>query len=192
MAGDVENSGGLGAGPGAFAEVLDAARTGDERAFSALWRWLNPAVVRWLAVTVPDGRDDVALEVWVSVVRGLDAFERDERELRGWVSRWLAVDWGRRRRRRLEAPLPARIDPAGPNDASQEVSEATAIEAAIALLRRLRPDQAEVVALRVIAGLTVAETAAVVEKSEGAVRVLCHRGLRALERLVTPEVRQGV
>ena len=88
--------------------------------------------------------------------------------------------------------MPARIDPAGPNDPSEEVSEATAIEAAIALLRRLTPDRAEVVALRVIAGLTVAETAAVVEKSEGAVRVLCHRALRALERLVTPEVRQGV
>ena len=183
------------AGPGAFADVLDAARTGDELAFSKLWQWLNPALVRWLAVTVPDGGDDVASEVWVSIVRGLDVFEGDEREFRGWVftmAHRRAIDWGRRRRRRLHAPLPDGVDPPSPTDASEAVWEASAVEAALALLRRLRPDQAEVVALRVIAGLTVAETAGVVGKSEGAVRVLCHRGLRALERHVAPDVRQRV
>jgi RNA polymerase sigma-70 factor, ECF subfamily len=182
-------------GPGAFADVLDAARTGDERAFAALWRWLNPALLRWLAVTVPDGRDDVASEVWMSIVAGLDIFVGDERKFRGWVftmARRRAIDWGRRRRRRLDVPLSAGGDPPGVNDASEAVWEATAIGAAIALLRRLKPDQAEVVALRVIAGLTVAETAAVVDKSEGAVRVLCHRGLRALERHLAPDVRQRV
>jgi RNA polymerase sigma-70 factor (ECF subfamily) len=180
-------------GPGAFADVLEAARIGDEEAFSALWRWLNPALVRWLAVAVPDGRDDVASEVWMSIVRGLNVFEGDERKFRGWVftlARRRAIDWGRRRRRRFDAPLSASVDPPSPHDAGEAVWEATAIEAAIALLCRLKPDQAEVVALRVIAGLTVAETAAVIGKSEGAVRVLCHRGLRALERHLAPDVRQ--
>jgi RNA polymerase sigma-70 factor (ECF subfamily) len=60
------------------------------------------------------------------------------------------------------------------------------------MLRQLRPDQAEVVALRVIAGLTVTETAAVVNKSDGAVRVLCHRGLRALARQLHTEIAEGV
>jgi RNA polymerase sigma-70 factor (ECF subfamily) len=182
-------------GPGAFADVLDGARAGDEQAFSALWRWLNPPLVRWLAVTVPDGRDDVASEVWVSIIRGLDVFQGDERRFRGWVfmlARRRAIDWGRRRRRHLDAPLPEGVEPPSPNDASEGVWEATAVEAAVALLRRLKPDQAEVVALRVIGGLTVAETAAVVDKSEGAVRVLCHRGLRALARHVAVDVRQRV
>jgi RNA polymerase sigma-70 factor (ECF subfamily) len=182
-------------GPGAFADVLDAARAGDEEAFSALWRWLNPPLARWLAVTVPDGRDDVASEVWVSIIRGLDVFTGDERRFRGWVftlARRRAIDWGRRRRRHLDAPLPEEVEPPSPNDASEAVSEAMAVEAAVALLRRLKHDQAEVVALRVIAGLTVAETAAVVDKSEGAVRVLCHRGLRALARHVAVDAGQRV
>jgi RNA polymerase sigma-70 factor (ECF subfamily) len=181
--------------PGAFADVLDAAQGGDERAFSALWRWLNPPLVRWLAVTVPDGGDDVASEVWVSIVRGLDVFEGDERAFRGWaftIARRRAIDWGRRRRRRLDVPLSDGVDVRSPSDASEAVSEATAVEAAVALLRSLNPDQAEVVALRVIAGLTVAETAAVVGKSEGAVRVMCHRGLRALERHVVADVQHQV
>ena len=59
-----------------------------------------------------------------------------------------------------------------------------ALEAALTLLRDLTPDQREVVALRVIAGLTVRETAAIVHKSDGAVRVLSHRALRSLAKQV--------
>ena len=165
---------------------MDAAQGGDERAFSALWRWLNPPLVRWLAVTAPDGGDDVASEVWVSIIRGLDVFEGDERAFRGWaftIARRRAIDWGRRRRRRRDVPLSDGVDRPGPSDASEAVSEATAVEAAVALLRSLNPDQAE---------LTVAETAAVVEKSEGAVRVMCHRGLRALERHIAADVQHQV
>jgi RNA polymerase sigma-70 factor (ECF subfamily) len=63
----------------------------------------------------------------------------------------------------------------------------TAVEAALSLLQLLTPDQREVVALRVITGMSVRETAAVVNKSAGAVRVLCHRGLRVLARQLAVE-----
>jgi RNA polymerase sigma-70 factor (ECF subfamily) len=53
---------------------------------------------------------------------------------------------------------------------------------AIAMVRRLPPDQADMVMLRVVAGLDVAVVADIVGKSPGAVRVSVHRGLRALAR----------
>jgi RNA polymerase sigma-70 factor (ECF subfamily) len=57
----------------------------------------------------------------------------------------------------------------------------------------LTPEQREAVALRVIVGMTVGETAAVVHKSEGAVRILCHRGLRALaQQLDAERLAEGV
>jgi RNA polymerase sigma-70 factor (ECF subfamily) len=72
------------------------------------------------------------------------------------------------------------------------VDEANALAAAVALLRQLTPDQREVVALRVIVGMTVRETAMVVDKSEGAVRVLCHRGLRTMaERIEAEQAARG-
>jgi RNA polymerase sigma-70 factor (ECF subfamily) len=169
----------------AFVDVLDGARAGDESAFSILWRWLQPPLLRWLAIVAPDGGEDVAADVWLSVVRGLDSFDGGEREFRGWVftiARRRAIDWGRNRRRQPTTveldgvDIPAAIDP------SEVISGEVAVETAIAMLRKLHPDQAEVVALRVIAGFTVPETAAVVNKSDGAVRVLCHRGLRSLAR----------
>ena len=53
-------------------------------------------------------------------------------------------------------------------------------------MRRLPPLQAEVVLLRVVAGLPVSEVADVLGRTPGAVRVAAHRGLRALADLVAP------
>ena len=64
--------------------------------------------------------------------------------------------------------------------ASVEQEEST--RRAVALIRTLPPDQAEVVMLRVVAGLEPAEVARIIGKSPGAVRVLGHRGLRRLAR----------
>jgi RNA polymerase sigma-70 factor, ECF subfamily len=50
----------------------------------------------------------------------------------------------------------------------------------VALVARLSPDQAEVVALRIIAGLDTEAVARILRKSPGAVRVVLHRGLRTL------------
>ncbi len=54
------------------------------------------------------------------------------------------------------------------------------MQSAAALLGRLSPDQAEAVALRVIAGLGTPDVARILGKSPGAVRVALHRGLRTL------------
>ncbi len=185
------------AGADAFDDVLVSARAGDELAFASLWRWLNPPLVRWLTVVAPWNGEDVASEVWLSVSRGLASFEGGERQFRGWVftiARRRAVDWARRRRR--QPPLAALdgIDVVDPMAASSATVEAeTALDAALAMLRTLTVAQREVVALRVIVGMTVRETAAVVSKSEAAVRVLCHRGLRALaQQLDAEQLAEGV
>jgi RNA polymerase sigma-70 factor, ECF subfamily len=183
------------AGSGAFEDVLEQARSGDEAAFAMLWRWLHPPLLRWLGVVAPVGVDDVASEVWLSVVRGLDSFEGGERQFRGWVftiARRRAIDWARHRRRQPAITTLDGVDVAAPAEASEALWPDAGVEAVVALLRELRADQAEVVALRMIAGLTVTETATVVNKSDGAVRVLCHRGLRALARRLNAEVAEGV
>jgi RNA polymerase sigma-70 factor (ECF subfamily) len=53
-------------------------------------------------------------------------------------------------------------------------------EAALAHIARLPADQAEIVLLRVVGGLTVEEVARIVGKKPGTVRVLQHRALKRL------------
>ena len=64
-------------------------------------------------------------------------------------------------------------------------------EAALAYIARLPPDQAEVVLLRVVAGLDVEEVAAIVGKKAGAVRVLQHRALKRLSARLVSERREA-
>ena len=184
------------AGSESFEGVLASSRAGDERAFAVLWRWLQPPLLRWLAVVAPGNVEDVSSEVWLSVTRGLTEFQGDERNFRGWVftlARRRAIDWARRQARQPKHVELGELDMVDPTATSSAlVDEAGALAEALALLHQLTPDQREVLALRVIVGMTVGETAAVVDKTEGAVRVLCHRGLRAIaERLEAEHVTRG-
>jgi RNA polymerase sigma-70 factor, ECF subfamily len=172
-----------------FPAVLAAAQRGDERAFAVLWRDLQPAVLRYLRVAAPAAAEDLAADTWVSVIRGLARFRGDEPGFRALVftaARHRALDWRRQasRRQAAAASVEALYDRPAPDDPAEAVLEAQSTRAALALIAELPRNQAEVVALRMVAGLDVAQVAKLVGKRPGAVRTLTHRGLRRLaERL---------
>jgi RNA polymerase sigma-70 factor, ECF subfamily len=168
-----------------FPELLAAAQGGDERAFAVLWRHLQPALLRYFQVVAPQAAEDLAADTWVSVIRRLEQFRGDERAFRAWlftVARHRAIDWRRQATRRPTnlVPVEQLAERPAPDDPVAQVLEAQSTRAALALLAELPADQAEVVALRVLGGLEVAEVARIVGKRPGAVRVLAHRGLRRL------------
>ncbi len=175
-----------------FPAVLAAAQEGDEGAFSVLWRDGNPALLRYLRVIAPESAEDVAAETWVSVVRGLSRFQGEEGAWRAWLfttARRRVVDDGRRRSRRPESPV-AEVgagEAASAPDAAELALENLATRAAIAAVSSLPPLQAEVVMLRVVAGLDTEAVAGLVGRSPGAVRVAAHRGLRRLAQVLAAE-----
>ena len=167
------------------------AKAGDAAAFRVLWRQSHPRLVRYLRVVAGDGAEDVAAETWLAVTRDLDSFDGDD-DFAGWVftiARNRHLDWRRHEARRPADPVPVdRLDRVAADDnPARSLMEVEGTEAALALVAELPPDQAEVVALRTIGGLTVAEVAAVVGKRRGAVRVLSHRGLRRLAARLSEE-----
>lgn len=176
-------------GPG-FAELLAAAQDGNEDAFSQLWLDGNAALLRYLRVIAPEAADDIAADAWMHVVRGLPRFRGDEAAWRAWLfttARRRMIDQARRRSRRAEEPIhevpAASLPQAG--DAADVALEHLSTRAAIGLLRELPPLQAEVILLRVVAGLDTDAVAKLVGRSPGAVRVAAHRGLRRLAQVLT-------
>jgi RNA polymerase sigma-70 factor, ECF subfamily len=181
----------------AFDTELASAQDGDEHAFASLYRGVHPGLLRFLHGVCAGGAEDVAADTWVEVVRALDRFVGDEQHFRAWVftiARRKAIDRGRYDGRRPVAPVDdvALYAVAAP-DTAELVERADATDAAIALVRTLPPDQAEVILLRVVAGLEIAHVAELLGKSNGAVRVLTHRGLKRLgARLAAASVREQV
>ena len=172
-----------------FPSVLAAAQQGDEEAFSALWLDGNLALLRYLRVIAPEFAEDIAAETWVGVIRGLDRFRGGEGAWRAWLfttARRRVVDERRRRSRRPESP--AAEVPEGhlaeADTADQALANLTAREA-VAAVASLPPLQAEVIMLRVVAGMDTDAVARLLGRSPGAVRVAAHRGLRRLAQMMT-------
>jgi RNA polymerase sigma-70 factor (ECF subfamily) len=177
-----------------FTAVLAAAADGDELAFGVLWRDLQPALLRYLNAFARGAGEDLASETWLRVVGGLGSFTGDERAFRAWVftvARHRAVDrWRRAARHQDElVPLDALTDLPAADDPAGAAVDAISSQAAVARIATLPRDQAEVVLLRVVAGLEVAEVAAITGKRPGNVRVLAHRALRRLAAQLTEDPR---
>ena len=166
----------------AFGVVLARAQAGDEAAFACLFRDVQPALVRYLRVITPDA-EDVASETWLRVVTGLPGFRGQEDAFRAWlftIARHRAADAGRSRARRpVSLELTEADQPAVPDTADLAL-EAISVRSVVALIATLPRDQAEIVMLRVVGGLDVADVGRIVGKSPGAVRVAAHRALRRL------------
>jgi RNA polymerase sigma-70 factor (ECF subfamily) len=168
-----------------FPAVLSAAVAGDVEAFGVLWRSAHPMLLRYLRVLCGEAAEDVASETWLRAIAKLGSFHGDEQGFRGWlvvIARNHARDVHRHAARRPETLSPDLsehqmiITP----DPAELVLERAGTEAALRLVATLPPDQAEMVALRVVVGLDVADVARIVGRSPGAVRVAVHRGLRTL------------
>ena len=82
------------------------------------------------------------------------------------------------------------LDRPATDDTAAAALDNLSTEEALALIATLPAQQAEVIVLRVIAGLDVAQVARITGKRPGAVRAAAHRGLRVLAvRLSVPAVR---
>jgi len=177
-----------------FGSVLAAARTGAEWALAALYLEFHPGLLRYLRAQEPNDGEDLVSETWLDAAAGLDRFQGDEWAFRRWlftIAQRRLIDHRRRRERSRRAPtsLAAFGQRSGPDDTEAAVLAASETETALARIAALPPDQAEVVLLRVLAGLEVADVAKIVGKKPGAVRVLQHR---ALQRLAEQLARDGI
>jgi RNA polymerase sigma-70 factor, ECF subfamily len=173
-------------GDGDLDRALAAARRGEEPGFAELWHALQPAVLRYLRAVVGDLAEDVASETWLHAAREVQVFRGDAAGFRVWlfrVARHRALDELRRTGRRKESAGDAEEIMAslpGDDDTASEAVERMSTERALQLIGTLPKHQAEAVLLRVVAGLDVAQTAQVLGKRDGAIRIAAMRGLQRL------------
>ncbi len=199
MGGWTEATAGLPVRPGDvdLAGAVGRAQHGDPDAFRALYRDIQPRLLRYLHTLVGGDAEDVASETWLQVTRDLPGFTGDYDGFRGWVAtiaRHRALDHLRHHARRPPAlPVPAEDLAAypsgrpGADDTADGALEALSTGAALALIATLPPDQAEAVLLRAVLGLDAATAATVLGKRPGAVRTAAYRGLRTLATRIGTE-----
>jgi RNA polymerase sigma factor (sigma-70 family) len=169
-----------------FNEILAAARSGAEWAWSELYGSLAGQVTGYLAARGAAEPEDLASEVFLQVARSIVRFEGDLASFRSWVfvitHRRLLDERRKHARRPTEIGLDRVLEPGPGGDVEVEAVGSLVTEEIAELLEALTEPQRNVLALRIIAGLTLAETAQVVGRRVGAVKALQRRAVEALRK----------
>lgn len=167
-----------------FPQVLRAASDGADWAWAELYGEFAPGLLRFISSQGAADPEDCLGECFVQLVRNLPSFSGDEASFRAWlyrIARNRVVDAWRAARRRpvvLTADVTEVLDA---RDQQEPVDvELTARYSVHDVLATLGEDQRAVIVLRVLDQFSVEETAVILERSPGAVRVLQHRALKSL------------
>ncbi|MCA9599649.1 MAG: RNA polymerase sigma factor [Myxococcales bacterium] len=172
-------------------ELMAAYMAGDTSAFHELFRRYAPILQRVLARGL-NGReesDDLVQQTFLHLHRARNDFKPGAR-VRPWlftIALNLKREHFRRVKRRPEAPLEldGRLDPSVGPQGHARSDAASTLKAA---LQQIPPDQAEVIALHWLDGLSFPEVAEVVGATLSAVKVRAHRGYAAMRAYLDRDV----
>jgi RNA polymerase sigma-70 factor (ECF subfamily) len=166
---------------------LNQARRGEQTGFTGVYHCLAGRVAGYVRGRGVGDVDEVVNDVFVGAFRNLSTFDGDAVRFRSWIfgiAHNKAADWHRASHRQPRTiPLDGQsfAGVAGVDAALDSIGSGTVSE----LLAALTDDQRDVLLLRVVADLSLVETAEALDKPVGAVKSLQRRALASLERILS-------
>jgi RNA polymerase sigma factor (sigma-70 family) len=178
---------------GLTAADLVGARCREPAAVTRVYTAYAPALFGFFLAAVGDRptAEDLTGDVFKNAIEGLPSFRGSVEMLGGWLFTIAHHDLSDHRRRQARNPIQPLDDlleeaaqAGGADDPEELAIERIEGDRVLAAVRQLSPDQREVLLLRMAAGLTTPEVAAIVGKTTGAVKALQRRGLASLARVL--------
>ena len=175
--------------------LVDLARSGDVDAFGLLYDHYQGSVYRFLYYRTRSTQlaEDLTSETFFRALRSMSNFRWQGKDFGAWlmtIARNLCTDHFKAGRTRLEITT----EDMGDHDDATEGPESAVLasltnELLMEALTQLPDEQRDCLVMRFLQGLSIAETAAVLERSDGAVKQLQLRGVRNLAKLLPEGVR---
>ena len=176
--------------------LVELARKGDSEAFGMLYDHYQSSVYRFLFYRTRSGTlaEDLTSETFFRALRNMQNFRWQGKDFGAWlmtIARNLATDHFKAGRTRLEMTT----EDMGLHDGATEGPETAVLasltsELLLKALTELPAEQKDCLIMRFLQGMSIAETADVLGRSEGAVKQLQLRGVRNLAKLM-PEGMRG-
>ncbi|WP_230487385.1 sigma-70 family RNA polymerase sigma factor [Nocardioides anomalus] len=175
--------------------LVELARKGDSDAFGLLYDHYQGAVYRFLFYRTRSSTlaEDLTSETFFRALRNMQNFRWQGKDFGAWlmtIARNLATDHFKAGRTRLELAT----EDMGVHDDATEGPEHAVLasltnEVLLQALTELPAEQKDCLIMRFLQGMSIAETAAVLGRSEGAVKQLQLRGVRNLAKLMPEGIR---
>jgi RNA polymerase sigma-70 factor (ECF subfamily) len=175
--------------------LVRSAQEGNLSAFGSIYESFFPKVYRYVAARVGHGpeAEDMAQEVFLKAMNSLDKFQFRGPPFAAWLFRIahnLVVDRARHTKSTSgpAVPLDEALELPGSQNVEEQALQALDVEVLREALDKVSELQRQVVLLRFIAGLSLAETAVAMNKKENAIKALQHSALGALRRIMLPVI----
>ena len=175
--------------------LVELARKGDADAFGMLYDHYQGSVYRFLFYRTRSSTlaEDLTSETFFRALRSMQSFRWQGKDFGAWlmtIARNLATDHFKAGRTRLELTT----EDMGLHDDETEGPDVTVLasltnEMLLKALTELPAEQKDCLIMRFLQGMSIAETADVLGRSEGAVKQLQLRGVRNLAKLMPEGVR---
>jgi RNA polymerase sigma-70 factor (ECF subfamily) len=175
--------------------LVELARTGDSEAFGMLYDHYQGSVYRFLFYRTRSSTlaEDLTSETFFRALRNMQGFRWQGKDFGAWlmtIARNLATDHFKAGRTRLELST----EDMGVHDDATEGPEHSVLagltnELLLKALTELPSEQKDCLIMRFLQGMSIAETAGVLGRSEGAVKQLQLRGVRNLAKLLPEGIR---
>jgi RNA polymerase sigma-70 factor (ECF subfamily) len=173
-------------------ELVARGQQGDRDALEELYLLHFDRIYSYLHVSVGNRHDaeDLTTQTFLKMLEKIGSFKWQSAPFSAWLFRIahnLAMDHFRSRRRwQPEEEVP---EPPGEEEPSAELVAMKTIgrESMLKLIDRLSPEQQQVLTLKFVFNLPNAEVAAILDKTEGAVKSLQHRALVSLQKQIQQE-----
>jgi RNA polymerase sigma-70 factor (ECF subfamily) len=175
--------------------LVELARTGDSEAFGLLYDHYQSSVYRFLFYRTRSVQlaEDLTSETFFRALRSMNNFRWQGKDFGAWlmtIARNLATDHFKAGRTRLELTT----EDMSAHDDTTEGPEASVLagltnEILLGALKSLPDEQRDCLIMRFLQGMSIAETAAVLGRSDGAIKQLQLRGVRNLAKLMPEGLR---
>jgi len=174
--------------------LVRRAQAGDGEAFGQLYDRYVDQVFRFVYYRVNDRAlaEDFTSETFLRALRRIGTINYQGRDIGAWfmtIARNIVFDHAKSARFRLEISTGEDVEPAeavlGPEAAVLAHLTNTRLLSAV---NELNDEQKECIVLRFLQGLSVAETAQVMGKNDGAIKALQHRAVKRLAGMLAGEL----
>ena len=173
----------------AVRRLVERAQGGDRAALEELYLLHFDRIYSYLHMSVGNRHDaeDLTNQTFVKMLESIERFEWRKVPLSAWLFRIahnLAMDHFRASKRwQPEEEVPEPQDSAE-HSAEDEALQAIGRRSMLAMIEDLSPDQQQVLTLKFVFNFSNGEVAAILGKTEGAIKSLQHRALATLQRQV--------
>lgn len=176
-------------------KVIDAAIGGDSSAFGQLYDHYHGKIYRFVAVKVAtrEEAEDITHQIFLNALQNLGGYKNIGLPFSSWlyrIARNQVIDYYRTRKMNIPLDTITQEEEAGTSSkvGHKEIEGETQMkldmEAVMTAVRSLKQQYQDVILLRFVEDLSIQESAAILQKTEGAVKVMQYRAMSELRKLL--------